>query len=165
MSAAVSSFNDYNPSGFYQSTGVSAEGISLAGIARKFQKYMASANVGYGHLNEILTAVEEAAGAAVEADWDGEGALPVDQHTVALATRFVSALPSDIKVPDVYAQTRGELTFEWRSGKGRIVSVSVYPNGTIGYASLIGSSKSYGNESFIAAVPAALVRRIAKVYS
>lgn len=165
MSEAVRSFNEYNPSRFYQSAGVSAEGISLADMAWKFQDYMASANVAYGHLNEILAAVGEAAEAAAQADWDGEGALPVDAHTVALATRFVSALPSDIKVPDVYAESRGELTFEWRSGKGRIVSVSVYPNGTIGYASLIGTSKSYGNESFIAAVPTALVRRIAKVYA
>lgn len=165
MSAANGSLRMFSPLVSYNSCGVSEEFSKVAASAKEFYKYLAGANTAYGHLNELQTAIDEAAAAAVLPDWDGEGATPVDGRTLSAARRFASALPADIKLPEVYAESRGELTFEWRAGKGRIVSVSVYPNGTIGYASVIGTSKAYGNENFVSSVPASLVQRIAKVFA
>lgn len=164
MSAATGFFSDYSSSMPYLSHGVSDEVRNISDMARDFLKHISKASVAYGHLNKIQAAIEDAAAMALEDNWDGEDGSAVVPNTVTIAKRFVAALPSDIAIPDVYPDARGEITFEWRSGKGRIIAVSIYPNGTIGYSSLIGSSKVYGNESFVSSVPAVLVKRIAKVY-
>lgn len=165
MSATASLYSDCSSTAFYTSRGVSEDVGRVAKVARDFIQYIARASVAYGPLNEIQNSIEEAAEVAADIDWDGEDGLPVARRTVEMAKRFASALPTDIKIPEVTAESRGELTFEWRAGKGRIVIASVYPNGTIGYSSLIGTSKAYGNESFISSVPSELIRRIAKVYT
>lgn len=164
MSVACGDHHLYSPLISYQSPGVSAEFSKILDSAQDLYRYVAGANVAYGHLNELQNSIDSAAATAVTDDWDGEGAVPVARRTLSLARKFASALPSDIRLPEVYPEARGELTFEWRAGKGRITTVSIYPNGTIGYASLIGTSKTYGNESFVSSVPAALVQRISKVF-
>lgn len=165
MSATVCLPGDFSSLSFNPTQGVSDDFAKLANAAKSFRQYLARANVAYGHIAEISQAIDHAASFAGIENWDEEGALPVSQHTVSLAKRFASALPSDIEVPEIYADSHGELTFEWRSGKGRIVAISIYPNGTIGYSSLIGASKVYGWENFVSSIPAMLIHRIARIYS
>jgi hypothetical protein len=165
MTATVCMPGDFSSLSFSSTQGVSEDFAKIANAAKSFRQYLAGANVAYGHIAEISQAIDYAASNATIENWDDEGGLPVSGYTVSLAKRFASALPSDIEIPEIYAESHGELTFEWRSGKGRIVAISVYPNGTIGYSSLIGASKVYGWENFISSIPAMLIHRIARVYA
>ena len=96
-------------------------------------------------------------------NWDGYGALPVSKESYLLAEHFLKALPLGTKNPVVGAEPDGQLTLEWYQSPRQLLSLSISPDGTLHYAALFGSSKSYGSEPFTGKVPEnimALIRRI-----
>jgi hypothetical protein len=59
--------------------------------------------------------------AALQANWDAEGARRIDRRLIAAARNFVSALPGRIKaeiaIPAVVPLRKGNLQFEWHDGR------------------------------------------------
>lgn len=96
-------------------------------------------------------------------NWDGYGALPVSKDTYLLADHFIKALPLGTKSPVFGAEPDGDLTLEWYQSPRQLLSLSISSDGTLHYAALFGSSKSYGSEPFAGKVPEnimALIRRV-----
>ncbi len=55
--------------------------------------------------------------AALEANWDAQGAKAIDGEIIAAARRFVSALPEDLSwPPKVVPMAKGNLQLEWHDG-------------------------------------------------
>lgn len=67
-------------------------------------------------------------------DWDGEGAVPLDQETVKHAIQFTDCLPADLSEPDIDASPHGMIDFEWTLSREIMLSVSICPDGTIAFA-------------------------------
>ena len=87
MSSATGFLSQYPSMISYPSCGVSEEFGEIAATAKKFYQYIAEASAAYGQLNQLQKAIDDAAAVAVEANWDGEDALPVDARTLALSRR------------------------------------------------------------------------------
>ena len=99
------------------------------------------------------------------ANWDGYGAEAVQEETYWQAYQFLGALPLGIPAPTAGAEADGHLTLEWYQNPGRVLSVSISPNGMIYYAALIGSSKRSGTEPFLGEVPEDVLHIIRRVFS
>ncbi len=89
-------------------------------------------------------------------DWDGEGSARVEPSTYVYANQFLRLLPITIPVPEIAADTDGEILFEWDFGRRRVFSVSVGRDGTLTFAALIGYTKTHGTEHFHEALPSAI---------
>lgn len=96
-------------------------------------------------------------------NWDGEGSAPVEPSTFAYAQQFLSILPPSVPTPDVYVDPDGEIDFEWDRGPRLVFSVSVGRDGTLTYAGLFGSRKSYGTDTLTQALPAIIRAHIDRV--
>lgn len=83
---------------------------------------------------ELKRALRELAKACSVTNWDGEGAAPVDQITLAHALRFVDALPMGLPEPELGVHPDGELSFSWIGSKGHRLSMAIGPTGRITYA-------------------------------
>ena len=75
--------------------------------------------------------------AALEANWDGQGALRIDPAIVDAARALVSRLPADAKsgisaIPAVVPMRKGNLQFEWHKGS-RTLELEVENAATIHY--------------------------------
>jgi hypothetical protein len=81
-------------------------------------------------------------------DWDGYGALPVEQDTLTAAYSLIDSLPLGFPRPSIGADPDGQLTLEWRKAPHRILSVSVDPDGFLHYAGLFGTDKCHGSIAF-----------------
>lgn len=96
-------------------------------------------------------------------DWDGFGARRVSLHTFAMALRFLGQLPLGYPAPSFGADPDGEITLEWYSGPGRVLSVSVGPTGELSYAARIGNARMHGTDVFFDEVPRMILDLIDRV--
>jgi hypothetical protein len=93
-------------------------------------------------------------------DWDGHGALPVEQDTLRAAYFLIESLPLGFPRPTIGAEPDGQLTLEWRKAPRRILSVSVDPDGVLHYAGLYGLNKRYGSLAFFSTAPTELLQLV-----
>lgn len=94
-------------------------------------------------------------------DWDGEGAAPVEQSTLANARRFVDALPMGLPEPEPGVHPDGEIAFSWIGAKGHRLSMAVGPTGRLTYAYRKLPSKMNGTEWLGDRIPKPLLEYIA----
>jgi hypothetical protein len=97
------------------------------------------------------------------ANWDGSGAMPVEQDTLGYAYRFIEALPLGYPLPSVGVEPDGHLTLEWYRNPRWTLSVSVSPEGTLYYAALFGSEDPRGSCSFFDEIPETLLFLLRRV--
>jgi len=112
---------------------------------------------------ETHSALVEIEQEAREPDWDGYGASPVYPETVALARSLLSMLPSSLPAPEVSASPLGEVSFHWRSGPGRVVSVAVSATGRLTFACLNGGDRLYGAENLSDELPQAIAIALRRI--
>lgn len=111
----------------------------------------------------ILKELDIVAGECGSPGWDGYNALPVSQDTVDLAYRFISALPLNIKLPEIGAEPDGCISFEWYKSPRKIFSVSVAQSGFIHYALLDNLIKRHGSEPFIGSISKEIISLINEI--
>jgi hypothetical protein len=87
------------------------------------------------------------------ANWDGSGAVAVEQDTLRNAYQFIEALPLDYPLPSVGVEPDGHLTLEWYRSPRWTLSVSVTPEGTLYYSALFGSEDPRGSSPFFDEIP------------
>lgn len=100
-----------------------------------------------------------------EQNWDGYGAVPVEEETYRQAYRFLESLPWGTPAPSVGAESDGHLTVEWHRSPRRTLSISISPDGELHYAALLGISKAYGSEPFFGEAPTSILDLIQRVYA
>ena len=61
----------------------------------------------------LLSMIDEVEQEANKPDWDGDGAVPLEAGTVAVARDLVGCFPSLKELPDISASPRGEIDFDW----------------------------------------------------
>lgn len=110
---------------------------------------------------ELKEALRELARECGTADWDGEGAAPVEPSTLTNARRFVDVLPMGLPEPEPGVHPDGEIAFSWIGSKGHRLSIAVGPTGRITYAYRRLPSKMNGTEWLGDRVPNALLEYIA----
>ena len=99
---------------------------------------------------EIRDLLEEA---GVE-NWDGEGALALQEDTVLTASKVVDDLPNYAGRPDISATPHGEVDFDWVIDKDLMLTVSVGPGGKeIAFAGLFYGARLSGRDSWTGKLP------------
>jgi hypothetical protein len=98
-------------------------------------------------------------------DWDGYGAVPVNEKTLRLTEAIVEKLPLRFALPDVGAEPDGHLTLEWRSSPDRLISISMDPNLRLHYAAVIGQEQHHGSVPYSTSLPRSILNLIQDVTS
>lgn len=101
---------------------------------------------------------------AATRDWDGEGALPVQEGAHRHAVTFVTELDADAPFPEVSVDPDGELSLSWYVGNA-VFSVSINQAGRLSYAGLLGASDCHGTEWMVDQVPTEVIRQLARLLS
>jgi hypothetical protein len=95
--------------------------------------------------------------------WDGYGADPVSEETIAFACEFVNCMPSSMEMPTVTVEPDGHVSFEWYRSPNRLVSVSVGENRELNFAATIGREQDCGNRVFCGVIPKRIAQLIEEV--
>lgn len=100
-------------------------------------------------------------------DWDGYGALPIQEQAVLEAERFIAVMPAFMPDPEIVPEPSGDIGFEWSFGENRILAVSFAGRNTIAYAAILGSSErtKCGTEKFNNSIPQEIFRGIEEISS
>jgi hypothetical protein len=96
------------------------------------------------------------------ANWDGNGAFPVQEETNKNACSFVESLPLDCPLPSVGVEPDGHLTLEWHRDVRWTLSISISPEGMICYAALFNNEVTSGSEKFSGGISKAILNLIQK---
>lgn len=115
--------------------------------------------------DECLKSLLEASKEASRPNWDGYGAYPVSDATLAQALTFLDLLPSTLPRPDISPHPDGELAFEWSFGPRRLLTVSVNESGRLSYAALFGQARLHGTEYLLDALPEPVALALRRLHS
>lgn len=74
-------------------------------------------------------------------NWDGYGAQPVQQLTYETTRELLERLPTKAGTPEIGADPDGELVLEWRTGKRKLLSISIALNGRLSFIYRNGSAR------------------------
>ncbi len=96
-------------------------------------------------------------------NWDGYGALPVEQEAYRVSYCLIESLPLGFPRPSISAHPDGQLTLEWYRSPTQTLSISIDPAGFIHYAGLFGEEKHFGTVPILDGIPAGILRLASKV--
>ena len=82
------------------------------------------------------TAIRALLETAGKHNWDGEGADPVTENTVAVAQGIVEELPDYVGVPEISADPEGCVEFDWHLDNGTMFTISIGQTGDIAVSGL-----------------------------
>src|SRR6266571_2005543 len=83
-----------------------------------------SLSVTWQRKNEVIDAVIDVFRKHREFGWDGYNAEPTSECACIEAVKFIRKLPSTIPMPEVVAETDGDVAFEWYVGRHLLFVVS-----------------------------------------
>ena len=87
-------------------------------------------------------------------------------EVIALAQRFLLALPGSLPAPEVALDDDGEITFDWRGRRERMLTVALREDGRLAYACRLSSfDKEHGIKRFNEAVPKRILELVQQVAS
>src|SRR5689334_16528393 len=90
-------------------TGIGTEAESL--FHERLRGMVESSSLSAQDQKALLIRLSDAAVAAAEPNWDGEGASPMQQSTLRYAARFLFSLPQGMPVPTVTVDRDGDAVF------------------------------------------------------
>jgi len=127
-------------SGYYDYEPVSHSSEQLT------RKWYQERNYLKGSASDWLPSIDAAFQAIREecqsADWDGQGAVVISDHVIAIARTVVSALftliPKGTPAPDVIPEADGEICISWSVETDHLLSLSIGAHGKINFAGQFG---------------------------
>jgi hypothetical protein len=105
----------------------------------------------------VLTDLDDVLSEASHEGWDGYGARPLSPASYDFAIRFLNALPNTAPLPEVSADTDGEVALDWIFGRRRALTVSIGPTGRCTYAWMLGQTTHRGTEWIDDEIPETIV--------
>lgn len=87
-----------------------------------------------------------------------------DDPTFLLAQRFLLALPTHLPSPEPSLDADGEVSFDWRGPRGRLLTVTLRQDGRLTYASRFSKfDKEHGTKQFVDSIPRVVLDRVRQV--
>jgi hypothetical protein len=97
------------------------------------------------------------------ANWNGEGAVPIPEAAIHEARAFLQKLPPAFPLPEVTPEPDGYLGLEWYANPSLLYVVSFNGTGVLSCSGFIGPERTYGTRYMDEGIPAEILRYIAKV--
>jgi hypothetical protein len=102
----------------------------------------------------LLEDLEKLCAEAACPGWDGYGAAPISEIACGYARAFILALPTSAPLPELNADTDGEVSLDWSFGKRRALSVSIGHTGRCTFAWVLGQRSIRGTDWIEDEIPA-----------
>ncbi|MGA9071994.1 MAG: hypothetical protein WB424_17155 [Terracidiphilus sp.] len=108
-------------------------------------------------IEKVLAELNEVRAEASCTGWDGYGAHPLNPAAYDFAKRFFNAFPSSTPLPEISADTDGEVALDWIFGERRALTVSIGPTGRCTFAWMLGQKTNRGTDWIDDGIPEAIV--------
>lgn len=139
---------------FGASSGASDDAARIASQFREFFSRFVQSATGSERVLEPRQAIYDLVTRCAQDNWNGEGAEPIAAEAASRASELLVSLPSYLPVPDIFPDPSGAISFEWyRRPKHRLV-LSIYGNGAVEFAGLLGvGNEVYGEARMAGGLP------------
>ncbi len=139
-----------------RSTARSEPAMRLSEMQEEIRKHLLSSYV-IGNATERAAAqLDEVSSEASYVGWDGYGALPVDPLACVYAKLFLNILPTTAPIPELSADSDGEIALDWDFGERKALTVSIGPTGRCTFAWMNGQSTYRGTDWMDDEIPASV---------
>jgi hypothetical protein len=108
-------------------------------------------------VERVLAELKEVRNGASQTGWDGYGARPMQPLAYQFAEKFLISLPTTAPLPEVSADTDGEVSLDWVFGERRALTVSIGPTGRCTFAWMLGQNTTRGTGWIEDEIPATIV--------
>jgi hypothetical protein len=104
-----------------------------------------------------ISRLDEVRAEASYQGWDGYGAKPMDPSAYLYAVLFLNTLPTTAPLPEISADSDGEVSLDWLFGERKALTLSVGPTGRCSFAWMIGQTTQRGTDWIDDEIPASIV--------
>ena len=127
---------------------VSDEAQAAQEVATDVIAFTEQSQVLFGYKTAAVSQLWALAAECAEENWDGFGAVGIDENAVLNAEEFVRALPAGVSVPEFAPEPDGSISLDWIESQHRIFSVSVGSGARLAYAWLDGTDRGHAVARF-----------------
>lgn len=139
----------FTPGAFARAgSGVSAEGKIARQEVGKLVRLAERSDALFGSKANAISQIWALVNECSVANWDGEGARPVDPQAAASAEELIRALPNGIPLPEFAAEPDGSISLDWIQSRNRLFSLSIGRGNRLPYAWLDGADKGHAVARF-----------------
>jgi hypothetical protein len=146
-----------------RSTGQSEPAIRISTMQDEIRNHLLKSYVVAAPTKQVASRLEEMWSEASRSGWDGYGAKPVNPLAYMYAQFFINALPNTAPIPEVSADSDGEVALDWFFGNQKALTVSIGPTGRCTFAWMNGQSTNRGTDWMEDDVPASIVFALAQL--
>jgi hypothetical protein len=150
-------------SGLFAPIRSTAQNDSAKKILEELRGHMLKSYVMSNATEKVLTELKEVRTEASREGWDGYGARPLDPNSFDFAISFLNALPTSAPLPEVSADTDGEVALDWIFGKRKALTVSIGPTGRCTFAWMLGQKTNRGTNWIDDEIPEEIVSALGKL--
>lgn len=126
-------------------------------------KYLLESYVVARPTEKALGDLDEVRGEASHRGWDGYGAEPVNLSAYMQAETFLKALPNGAPVPEIGADSEGDIVLDWNFGLRRALTVRVGPSGRCTFAWIRGRRSHRGTEWLDEGIPVSILEALGQL--
>ena len=83
-----------------------------------------------------------------KANWDGDGARPLDPRAAISAEDFIRALPENVVLPEFAPEPDGTISLDWIQSRNQLFSLSIGGGNRLAYAWLDGADRGHAVARF-----------------
>jgi hypothetical protein len=127
---------------------ISPEAQTVQSAAVEIARAVESSQALFGSKATAISQLWQLANEFAEADWDGDGALPLNHVAVHNAVAFIRALPNRVPMPEFAPEPDGSISLDWMPSRTRVFSLSIDADDRLVYAWLDGTDKGHAVARF-----------------
>jgi hypothetical protein len=146
-----------------RSTAQSEPAKKIEEILEELRGHLLTSYVMRSPAERVITELEEVRAEASHDGWDGYGARPLDPNAYGFAKVFLNALPSTVPLPELSADTDGEVALDWVFGKRKALTVSISPAGRCSFAWVHGQRTYRGTDWIQDEIPEEILSALGKL--
>ncbi len=138
--------------GNWADSGISSEAVFLRESMQKVARSTELSQALFGLKASVIERIHALRDDCNEQGWDGYEALPMSKDAVCRAEAFMRALPTNLPMPELTAETDGSIALEWGTSPVRSLSLSIGTSDRLPYAWIDGVERGHAVAGFDGAV-------------
>jgi len=148
------------------SSGASDDAARIASQFHDFFGRFIQSATGSERLLEPRQAILEILAKCSRDNWNGDDAERIPQEAAARAIELLVTLPSYLPVPEIFPDPTGAISFEWYRRPKHRLAMSIYGNGSVEFAALLGlGNEIYGEARMGSALPDIIRAHLRQLFS